>query len=334
MNSYKQIFKLLKSSYGIFIYVIIYFMIMIFMIGANSSNIVNQNAKTYGTISVELKNEDQFSTGLKDYLKKFYKIEEIKDYKYAINTTYSVGHVKIEDIDNVEVTLASAIVPLKLHVNQYINSIKQNDPTLLLRRVETEVVESKGVLGLKEFFQSYALLIFGISGMFVISFIKPLMSKETIEKVRLSSTSMTKYITSIFLGLFTIMLVITLLASGFAMIVLGASISQIIWPVVNSMLYFGISLMILFMVFAITSNEDVIMVISNALGVLLVMISGSFFPFEYIPRPIQIVAKLLPTYYYNQLVSGFDLNFVLIQCAFLIALSLATVNILKYNKQR
>ncbi len=334
MNSYKQIFKLLKSSYGIFIYVVIYFMVMIFMIGANSSNTVNQSSKTYGTISIEMKSEDQFSTGLKEYLRKFYKIEEIKDYKYAINTMYSVGHVKIEDVDNVEVVTSSAIVPLKLHVNQYIHSIKQNNPVLLQRRVETEIVASKGVLGLKEFFHSYALLIFGISGMFVMSFIKPLMSKETIDKVKLSSTSMSKYIGSIFLGLFTIMLLITLGAATFAMVILKANISQVIWPVINAMLYFGISIMILFMVFSITSSEDIVMVVSNALGVLLVMISGSFFPFEFIPKPIQMIAKLLPTYYYNQLVVGFDLNFILIQCAFLLVFSLATVNILKYNKVR
>lgn len=334
MNTYKQIFKLLKSSYGIFMYVVIYLVVMIFIIGSNSSNTVNQNAKKYGVISVELKENNVFSKGLRQYLERFYTIEEIKDYSYAINTTYSVGHVIIKNEDEIEIIQASELAPLKLHIDQYVNATKQNDFSLLERRVTIEQVSSKSVLGLSEFFKSFAMLIFGISGMFVLSFIKPLMSKHVIEKIRLSSTSMTQYSIEIFLALCSIMFLIVCIASGFAIVVLGAKIPQLIWPVINAMIYFAISIFLLLFIFAITSNEDVVMVVSNALGVSFVMISGSFFPFEFIPKPIQTIAKLLPTYYYNQLVSGFNLNFLLIQIGFIAVLALATINVLKYNQSR
>lgn len=343
MRIIKKVFQLLKSSYGIFTYILIYVAVMVTIFAFQSSNTYDVTDLKYGTIAIIMNDNSKVAQDYKAYMSSHYKITDVVDPEFALKTAYISGYVEVNQdfeakIKNNEPAVTihqiSETLPLKLNTNQFINAVKQNNTALLESRIPIKNISDSKTIGLSDFFRVLAMLIFGISGMFILSFIKPLLDKKTIEKVRLSNMSMTRYIVEMFVGMFVVMLFIITVVSIYGLTMFQASPTQLIWPIINAMIYYIISILALLLIFAITSNEDIVMIISNALGVFLVMISGAFFPIEMVPEPLLSIAKLIPTYYYVALVPGFELNYFLIQMAFIAVLALATINAFKFNKNR
>jgi hypothetical protein len=82
--------------------------------------------------------------------------------------------------------------------------------------------------------------------------------------------------------------------------------------------------------FVLTQKEAVVEIVSSGLGTVFIMLS--IVDYKFLPEFIQHVLKFSPTYYFKELLDGFNLQYVLIQFGFLALFTTLTLITLKLKK--
>ncbi len=166
--------------------------------------------------------------------------------------------------------------------------------------------------------------------MFVINFIKPLLSPNIMSRVKVSRTSTKSYIIQISAGIIVIIILVLLLLNLFGMFRLNYTFVESLPSLFNVFILFLIGFAINLFTFVLTQKESVVEIVSSGLGTIFMMFS--FVDYKYLPEFIQHVLKFSPTYYFKELLDGFNPTYMLIQFGFLALFTILTLITLKYKK--
>ena len=99
LSIFKKMFTFFKRSFGFFLYIIIFIVIITVLTSLNATTPGKQTS--YGTIAITASDSLRETKDFKDlvhYLKKYYTIaENITDINYALETAYIDGHITVPD---------------------------------------------------------------------------------------------------------------------------------------------------------------------------------------------------------------------------------------------
>ena len=160
--------------------------------------------------------------------------------------------------------------------------------------------------------------------MFVINFIQPLLAPNIMSRVKLSKTSTKSYILQISAGIIFIIIIVLLLLNLLGMLRLNYGFVESLPALFHVFILFLIGFAINLFTFVLTQKE------SSRLGTVFIMLS--IVDYKFLPEFIQHVLKFSPTYYFKELLDGFNLQYVLIQFGFLALFTTLTLITLKYKK--
>lgn len=166
--------------------------------------------------------------------------------------------------------------------------------------------------------------------MFVINFIQPLLAPNIMSRVKLSKTSTKSYILQISAGIIFIIIIVLLLLNLLGMLRLNYSFVESLPALFHVFILFLIGFAINLFTFVLTQKEAVVEIVSSGLGTVFIMLS--IVDYQFLPEFIQHVLKFSPTYYFKELLDGFNLQYVLIQFGFLALFTILTLITLKYKK--
>ena len=166
--------------------------------------------------------------------------------------------------------------------------------------------------------------------MFVINFIKPLLSPNIMSRVKLSGTSSKSYILQISAGIMSIITIVLLGLNLFGMFKLHYGFIESLPSLFNVFLLFLIGFAINLYTFIATQNEAIVEIVSSGVGTIFMMFS--MIEYKYLPEFIQKLLKFSPTYYYTELLDNFNPVYMLIQFGFLALFVALIIITLKYKK--
>ena len=171
LSIFKKMFTFFKRSFGFFLYIIIFIVIITVF---TSLNATPGKQTSYGTIVITASNKLKETKDFKDlvhYLKKYYTIaENITDINYALETAYIDGHITVPDNflegDNkidVKTGVMSYSLPISANLNQFIHAKKTGDMSLLYKRLNVSYISNDTKkAAIKQFYIMFLFLAFRI----------------------------------------------------------------------------------------------------------------------------------------------------------------------------
>ena len=172
LSIFKKMFTFFKRSFGFFLYIIIFIVIITVLTSLNATTPGKQTS--YGTIAITASDKLKETKDFKDlvhYLKKYYTIaENIKDIDYALETVYIDGHITVPDNflegDNkidIKTSVMSYSLPISANLNQFIHAKKTGDMSLLYKRLNVSYISNDTKKAtIKQFYIMFLFLAFRI----------------------------------------------------------------------------------------------------------------------------------------------------------------------------
>jgi hypothetical protein len=172
LSIFKKMFTFFKRSFGFFLYIIIFIVIITVFTSLNATTPGKQTS--YGTIAITASDSLRKTKDFKDlvhYLKKYYTIaENITDINYALETAYIDGHITVPDNflegDNkidVKTGVMSYSLPISANLNQFIHAKKTGDISLLYKRLNVSYISNDTKKAtIKQFYIMFLFLAFRI----------------------------------------------------------------------------------------------------------------------------------------------------------------------------
>jgi len=157
LSIFKKMFTFFKRSFGFFLYIIIFIVIITVLTSLNATTPGKQTSKDF--------------KDLVHYLKKYYTIaENITDISYALETAYIDAHITVPDNflegDNkidIKTGVMSYSLPISANLNQFIHAKKTGDMSLLYKRLNVSYISNDTKKAtIKQFYIMFLFLAFRI----------------------------------------------------------------------------------------------------------------------------------------------------------------------------
>lgn len=328
MNLFKTFWKVINKYKG----TIILYTVMLIIFGginmtSNDTTVDFQNSKP--KIKIVNQDESLLASNLVSYLERESDVSNIDDNKiddalfyrdisYVIYIKEGFGKnvrdkkdlIDVKSVGDYNSTLAENLLKRYLKIQNIYASEFDNDDELV--HMINESIDSKTEVRVKSklntteltrvsryySFASYSIMAVII---FIICLVMSSFNCESVYKrTKISSMSLTKYNTQIFLSSITYGLIVFILYTVLAFIIFGNvmfTLRGLIY-IINSFLFTIVALSFSLLISTIVKNKDAISGIVNVISLGSAFLCGAFVPTEMLPEGVLSFAHVLPAYYY------------------------------------
>lgn len=328
MNLFKTFWKVINKYKG----TIILYTVMLIIFGginmtSNDTTVDFQNSKP--KIKIVNQDESLLASNLVSYLERESDVSNIDDNKiddalfyrdisyviyikegYGKNVRDKKDLIDVKSVGDYNSTLAENLLKRYLKIQNIYASEFDNDDELV--HMINESIDSKTEVRVKSklntteltrvsryySFASYSIMAVII---FIICLVMSSFNCESVYKrTKISSMSLTKYNTQIFLSSITYGLIVFILYTVLAFIIFGNvmfTLRGLIY-IINSFLFTIVALSFSLLISTIVKNKDAISGIVNVVSLGSAFLCGAFVPTEMLPEGVLSFAHVLPAYYY------------------------------------
>ncbi|MCI8308572.1 MAG: ABC transporter permease [Lachnospiraceae bacterium] len=333
MQVFKLFFKILKSQLTQIIMYIVIFIIIAYIIAGSPSAMPGYSEQKQD-ISVVDEDGTQTSGALKDYLLLLnnqieldgYDFETIQDELYNRNTTNVIFIPKgfedavlsgntgeILDIYNIPGTMAASVVTgqadnfinilnsyiaAEMNLNDALNKTKETLSEKTDISFLSDSGEAASPLSIFLTYIAYVFITIAVNGVSPVIqvFNKPALRK----RFNCSSYKMSRFNAGLIAGITIFGIAVCAIFTTAALFTHGSELLSVkgLLSILNMAVYMVVSLSIAYLIGSVSTNANIVSMLSNVIGLGFSFLGGVFVPLEFLGDGIIKIAHFLPSYWY------------------------------------